>query len=144
MKLGYKKLDPRAYAPERGSLDASGADLRALSNVVIPAGQTVLVKTGIAFDIPTGYEVQVRARSGLSLKTGLRVANGIGTVDKDYQGDCGVIIHNTSQDDYIIAAGDRIAQAVLCPVIIPDLVEIEGFQEVTSRGTSGFGSTGKN
>lgn len=143
MILRFKTLHIDAIEPTRGSKKASGMDLYALQDTDIPANSTIIVKTGIAFDIPEGYEIQVRARSGLSYKTGLRLANGIGTVDQDYQGDCSVIFHNTSDSDYMISKGDRIAQAVLCPVVIPELVETFSFNIQTDRGESGFGSTGE-
>jgi dUTP pyrophosphatase len=142
MKLGVVKLREDAIVPTRGSKDASGLDLSAVEDVLIPAGKTLQVKTGIAFDIPAGFEIQVRPRSGLSLKTGLRLANSVGTVDKDYQGDCSALIWNTSQEDYLVKRGDRIAQAVLAPVVILEPELMDGFTKDTDRGTSGFGSTG--
>ena len=142
MKLKVKKLRPDAIIPTRGSAKASGLDLYAVQNYVINPGETVRVETGIAFGIPDGHEVQVRPRSGLSLKTGLRVANSPGTVDADYTGDCSVILHNTSNIHVGISRGDRVGQAVLCPVIIPELEEVEDLSE-TARGAAGFGSTGK-
>jgi dUTP pyrophosphatase len=93
-------------------------------------------------DIPEGYEIQVRPRSGLSAKTSLRIANSIGTVDQDYQGDVSVIIWNASDSIAVIKAGDRIAQAVLCPVVLPQVEEVSSFNSLTNRGTNGFGSTG--
>lgn len=142
MKLKVMKLNPEAIIPTRGSDKASGLDLYALEDIKIYAGDTVLAKTGIAFGIPDGYEIQVRPRSGLSLKTPLRVANTPGTVDADYTGECCVLIwHAGTNGPYHIKKGDRIAQAVLCPVILPELVEVDSL-EITERGASGFGSTG--
>jgi dUTP pyrophosphatase len=110
-------------------------------------GETKLVRTGIAFQIPEGYEIQVRSRSGLSLKSPLMVKNSPGTVDQDYLGECSVIMHlmsnNTGEIGLFIEKGDRIAQAVLCPVTLPDLVEVADFDVDTERGSGGFGSTGK-
>lgn len=143
MSLKYKKLHPDAIDPKRGSAKASGLDLSALEDTTIPAGKRVAVKTGIAFQIPDGMEIQVRPRSGLSLKTDLLIPNSPGTVDQDYTGDCSVILFNTSPTvDYVIKRGERIGQAVLCPVVImePELVE-EIVQH--DRGQAGFGSTGK-
>jgi dUTP pyrophosphatase len=158
MKLQVKKLDPTAIIPTRGSVKASGLDLYALEDTEILPGETKIVKTGVAFGIPEGFEIQVRPRSGLSLKTPLRVANTPGTVDADYTGECCVIMTNTAPEadhnklcDYdtpvnantqLIKRGDRIAQAVLCPVTIPELEEVEELGQ-TDRGTGGFGSTGK-
>lgn len=151
-KLKVKKLSEDAIIPTRGSEKASGLDLYALEDTTILPGETKLVRTGIAFQIPEGYEVQVRARSGLSLKTGFRVANGIGTVDQDYLGECCVIGWNsnlTPLDDTSITygsiqfkKGDRIAQAILCPVVLPELEEVTEFNVETERSTGGFGSTG--
>jgi dUTP pyrophosphatase len=138
--LKVKKLNPNAVIPTRGSEKASGLDLSALENYTINANTTTLVQTGIAFGIPEGYEIQVRPRSGLSLKTGLRVANAPGTVDKDFTGECCVILWNTTGKDIKILKGDRIAQAVLCPVILPDVVIVDSLEE-TKRGENGFGST---
>lgn len=143
MKLRYKKLDPNAIIPMRGSAKASGLDLSALADTTIPAGKRVAVKTGIAFEIPEGYEIQVRPRSGLSLKTDLLIPNAPGTVDQDYTGDCSVILFNTSPYiDYVVKRGERIGQAVLCPVLI---LEPEEATDITThdRGAAGFGSTGK-
>lgn len=144
MKLKVKKLRPDAILPTRGSEKASGLDLYAVQDYQIPAGGTVRVETGVAFGIPDGHEIQVRPRSGLSLKTNLRVANSPGTVDADYTGDCSVILHNVSNiPGYAeIKRGDRVGQAVLCPVIIPELEEVEDLT-ATARGAAGFGSTGK-
>jgi dUTP pyrophosphatase len=142
MKLKFKKLRPDAITPTRGSAKASGLDLYAIEDYTIPFGKTVRVEVGIAFGIPEGYEIQVRPRSGLSLKTDLRVANTPGTVDADYTGDCSVILHNTGGRTYEVKRGDRVGQAVLCPVVIPELEEVEELSS-TARGASGFGSTGR-
>lgn len=142
MKLKVKKLRPDAIIPTRGSEKASGLDLYAVQDYMIISTCTVRVETGIAFGIPDGHEIQVRPRSGLSFKTGLRVVNTPGTVDADYTGDCSVLLQNTSQKDIEIKRGDRVGQAVLCPVVIPELEEVEDLSE-TARGAAGFGSTGK-
>lgn len=142
IKLKVIKLHPDATIPTRGSTTASGLDLSSLTDNIILPWETKLVKTGIAFDIPSGYEVQVRARSGLSLKTPLRVANGIGTIDQDYQGDVSVIMWNASDSIQVIQAGERIAQAVLCPVVLPKVEEVISFESETVRSSNGFGSTG--
>jgi dUTP pyrophosphatase len=152
MKLQVKKLVENAIIPTRGSAKASGLDLYALEDVQIKSQETKLIKTGIAFGIPDGYEIQVRPRSGLSLKTSLRVANSPGTVDADYTGECAVIMTNThvpvftgnivEKETQFIKRGDRIAQAVLVPVVIPELEEVTELGD-TARGAGGFGSTGK-
>jgi dUTP pyrophosphatase len=142
MKLKVKKLRPDAILPTRGSEKASGLDLYAIQDTVIPFGKVIRVETGIAFGIPEGHEIQVRPRSGNSLKTTLLVANSPGTVDADYTGDCSVILRNVGEMDHEVKRGDRIGQAVLCPVIIPELEEVDDLS-ATARGSAGFGSTGK-
>lgn len=141
MILKYKKCREDAIVPTRGSAQASGLDLYAVEDTYIDNGVTQLVKTGITFVIPEGYEIQVRPRSGLSLKTRLRIPNAPGTVDADYTGECCVIMENVDSEGYQIRRGDRIAQAVLCPVVLPDLEEVTELDE-TERGAGGFGSTG--
>lgn len=142
MKLKIKKLREDAIIPTRSNPDDSGLDLYALESVLIYAGETLLVRTGIAFGIPEGFEIQVRPRSGLSLKSPLRIANSPGTVDRSYIGECCVIMTNTGNSGVCIQRGDRIAQAVLCPVIIPEVEEVDELSP-TVRGDAGFGSTGK-
>lgn len=149
MELKVKKLHPDAIIPTRANPTDSGMDLYSLEDVVLKPGETKLIKTGITFEIPVGYEIQVRPRSGMSLKTKFRIANAPGTVDQSYRGDISIIGVNTgnplsSRDGLIeIKKGDRVAQAVLCPVIIPQLVEVKEFDNQTIRGANGFGSTGK-
>lgn len=144
MELKFKRLVSDAFVPTRGSPMASGFDLYALANYTIGAsGKTTQVKTGVAFQIPEGYEIQVRPRSGLSLKTGLRIANSPGTVDQDYQGECSVLMYSADGKEYEIQRGERIAQAVLVPVVLPELIEVSEFDTQTDRGANGFGSTGK-
>ncbi len=155
MKLKIKKLHPDAIIPIRGSEKASGLDLYALEDVTLYAGDTKIIRTGIVFGIPEGYEVQVRPRSGLSLNSGLIVKNAPGTIDQDYTGECGVIMHllvRTTADDsgnimadvshsHTIKKGSRIAQAVLCPVVLAEIEETDDLGE-TARGSGAFGSTG--
>lgn len=146
MKLGIYKLEANAIIPTYGSNEASGMDMYVLQDTEIPAGETVLVRTGIVFNIPIGYEIQIRPRSGVSLKTPLRVANAPGTVDSDYTGECNIILTNYSELDIIVNRGDRIAQAVLCPVIRAEpeiLLTHPSITKQTQRGQNGFGSTGK-
>lgn len=148
MKIKIKKLHEDAIVPKYQTNGASGFDLHSLEDFVIKPGETKLVKTGLAISVGSGYELQVRARSGLSLKTSLRIANGIGTVDSDYLGDVSVIAWNCASyedgvnSDVIIKKGDRIAQGVICPVIQAD-IEVVEYLENTQRGSGGFGSTGK-
>lgn len=141
LPIKIKKLHVNATIPTYGSKGASGADLYALHDAVIEPGATVRVETGIAFELPAGFEIQVRPRSGLSLKTGLRVANAPGTVDSDYTGDCSVILTNTGTEPYNVTSGDRVGQAVLCPVFQMELFESSELKD-TERGEKGWGSTG--
>lgn len=131
------------FLPTYATEEAAGADLRAnLSNpLVIAPGKTALVPTGLRFAIPTGYEIQVRPRSGLALKSGITVLNTPGTIDSDYRGEVGVILINHSAVDFTVQPGMRIAQAILSPVIRARFVVREALCE-TSRGAGGFGHTG--
>jgi len=124
----------------------SGFDLRAFveEEILIKPGQRKLIPTGLYFDIPEGYELQVRSRSGLSLNKGVVVLNSPGTVDKNYTGMVQVILINHGQEDFYVLNGDRIAQGVIAPRIsteIGRLVKVESIGD-TTRGEGGFGSTG--
>jgi dUTP pyrophosphatase len=122
----------------------SGFDLRSTEDVYISAGDRKLVPTGLSFDIPEGYEIQVRSKSGLALKQGLMVLNSPGTIDSGYNSEIKVILFNTSKEDVKIEKGQKIAQAVLCPVVNGkwvDLVKVNIIKE-KDRNSNGFGSTG--
>lgn len=139
-------FDKSLKTPSYETKDAAGADIRACldgENLVIKPFERVLIPTGLAFEIPSGYEIQVRPRSGLSLKTGLMVVNSPGTVDADYRGELKVIMANISDKNEIINHGDRVAQLVFSPVTQARFLQAESLS-VTERGTGGFGSTGKN
>lgn len=129
--------------PEYATSGSAGCDIRSNEDVVIFAYQTKLVHTGIHIKVPEGFECQVRPRSGLSLKTGLRVANSPGTIDSDYRGEVCIIVHNTSAYNMSISKGDRIAQLVFCPVYQAKFIQVDELDK-TDRGSGGFGSTGKN
>ena len=122
---------------------SAGMDIRANIKEPITLGslERVLVPTGIKMEIPMGYEVQVRPRSGLALKHGISMANTPGTIDSDYRGEIGVIMINLSKEDFVINPGERIAQLVLGKVYQMDLVE--GELSATERGEGGFGHTGR-
>ena len=140
--LKVKKLHPSANLPKRGRPKSSGLDLEALSTHKLKPGESAKVSTGLAFVIPEGYEVQIRPRSGLSAKTSLRISNAPGTIDQDFQGEICVLVDNISRtESFIIARGDRIAQAVLCPVELCDVKEVKELGEKTQRSDGGFGST---
>jgi dUTP pyrophosphatase len=116
-------------------------DVCAIEMARINAGATRLMSTGLAFEVPKGFELQVRPRSGLAAKFGLTVLNSPGTIDSDYRGELKVLLINLGDSDMIITAGDRIAQLVLAPVVTAKLVEVNELSE-TVRGAGGFGSTG--
>lgn len=143
-KVKFKKLNDAALLPVYATEEAAGFDFYAVEDIVIPAGETRIVKTGLACELPAGYEMQIRPRSGLSAKTGLRIANAPGTIDSDYRGEIGIIVWNTESKDYEVEKGTRIAQGVVAKVERLDLVEIVGEDELssTARGAGGFGHTG--
>lgn len=139
-----KKLHPDAVVPTYGTDGAAGFDFYALEDVVLQSGETKLIKTGLAMAIPEGYEIQVRPRSGTSLKSQFRIANSPGTIDSDYRGECCVIgsFYGKAGESYSINKGDRIAQGVLSEVPQANFQLVEDLNE-TDRGAGGFGSTGK-
>ena len=130
--------------PEYAYESDSGFDLRSTEECWINANNRVLIPTGLRFDIPDGYEIQVRSKSGLALNQGLMVLNSPGTVDSGYQGEIKVIMFNTTNEKIKIEKGQKIAQAVLCPVLNGkwvDLIKVEEIGE-KDRNNNGFGSTG--
>jgi len=129
-----------AQIPQYQTKGASGFDFHSIEEIEIKPKQTVLIPTGLAFKIPEGYEMQIRPRSGVSFKTGLRVVNSPGTLDSDYTGEAKIIMQNTGDETFLINFGDRIAQGVICPVIQVKFDETENLEE-TERGEKGFGST---
>ena len=138
--------DENVALPTYESAGAAGADVRAnlpdRGVVVLQPGARALVATGLRIDIPDGFEVQIRPRSGLALKHGITLPNAPGTIDSDYRGPLGVIVMNGGQEAFEIAHGDRIAQMVVAPVVQARF-ELVGDLSTTSRGTGGFGSTGR-
>jgi len=133
--------------PSYETAGAAGADLRAnlpdRDTVVLLPGARTLVPTGLRVEIPQGYEVQIRPRSGLALKHGITLPNAPGTIDSDYRGPLGVILMNAGQEVFEIAHGDRIAQMVVAPVLQARFELGEALSD-TARGSGGFGSTGQN
>ena len=138
-----RRLHPSARLPEYKSDDAAGADLYAClgEETMVPPFGVCLVPTGIAVEIPQGYQGEVRARSGLALKEGLFVLNGPGTIDSDYRGEVKVILANFSSEARTIHPFDRIAQLVIMPVVRVRFSESKLTE--TARLDDGFGSTGK-
>lgn len=155
MKIGFKKVHPDAKIPTYAHPGDAGMDVYAVEDVSLALYRPTLVQTGLVADIPDGYEIQVRPRSGLALK-GVTVVNGPGTVDSSYRGPIGVIlmfVNNVYVDSpdgtrvvrksqFEIHKGDRIAQLVLAPVTRCEPVEIAEVSD-TERGAGGFGSTGR-
>ena len=145
VKVNIKKLNENAVIPTYGSQFSAGADLYACNDepIVIKPHQTVLVKTGIALEIPEGYAGLIYARSGIASKRGLAPANKVGVVDSDYRGEVMVALHNHSSIAQEIEPNERIAQLVVTPFLKVDFCETDELSD-TVRGAGGFGSTGKN
>ena len=141
MVLKIKKLDNEAIIPNYQTKGAAGFDLHSIEDVLLNPGERKLIKTGLAFEIEDGYEVQIRPRSGLAYKYGITVLNSPGTIDSDYRGEIKVLLINHSNEAFNIKKGDRIAQGVLAKVIEANIIEVKELN-VTSRGDRGFGSTG--
>jgi dUTP pyrophosphatase len=137
--VSYAKVHSDAILPSYATDGSAGLDLHAIEEGVLAPGGRARVKTGIAIQLPRGYEAQVRPRSGLSYVHG--VAAVVGTVDSDYRGEVCVVLVNSSRDTYHYSRADRIAQLVVSPVARATLVQ--GDLEETTRGTGGFGSTGR-
>ena len=129
--------------PNYETLLSAGMDLRAVleASVTIASLDRVLIKTGLFMALPSGYEAQVRPRSGLAYKKGITVLNAPGTIDADYRGEIGVILVNLSKEDFTIENGDRIAQMVISKYERVHFKEVTTLSE-TERGSGGFGSTG--
>jgi dUTP pyrophosphatase len=141
MQLHVKRLTPTATLPVRATENASCFDVCADLDGVIPPGERMLVKTGLAVAVPLGFEVQVRSRSGLALKQGVAVLNAPGTVDADYRGEVGVILMNHGREPFAFKRGDRVAQIGVYRVEMCAAVEVQVL-ESTARGAGGFGHTG--
>lgn len=131
--------------PSYATEGSSGMDVRAAveGEITIGAGKVALVPTDFSVEIPYGYEIQVRPRSGLAVKHQLGVLNSPGTIDSDYRGEVKIILMNFGEEDYTIKKGDRIAQLVVAKVYLANITESEELAE-SNRGAGGFGHTGKN
>ena len=143
IEVKVKKLHPKAIVPRYMTEHAAGMDLCTVADesVVLAPGERVLLPTGLAMEIPPGYEGQVRPRSGLALKKGIALVNSPGTIDADYRGEIGIIIINHGSEAVEIMPGDRVAQLIVAPVIRAALVEVDGLND-TGRNSGGFGHTG--
>ncbi len=139
----FIKLNEKATTPSYGSKYSAGADLYACegTEVSIAAGETKIIHTGIAMQIPEGLVGLIYARSGIALKRGLAPANKVGVIDSDYRGEIMVALHNHSNETQTIADGERVAQMVIAPFIAVNYQETDSLDD-TDRGEGGFGSTG--
>ena len=139
------KCNPQkgAVIPEYKTQGAAGADVCALidSPVVLHPGKRAIIPTGLFFEIPEGFEIQVRPRSGLAAKNGVTVLNTPGTIDSDYRGELKIILINLGDEDFVINNGERIAQIIISPVTQATFQVTDSLSE-TERGEGGFGSTG--
>ncbi len=143
-QVRIKKLREGAVVPTYGSPYSAGCDLYACpeDDVAIGAGETAMIPTGWAVELPEGFAGLIYARSGLATKSGLAPANKVGVVDCDYRGEICVALHNHGREARTVRRGDRIAQMVITPYLTADFSEAETLSD-TARGEGGFGSTGK-
>jgi len=144
LDLGYVKLKEDAVEPKYNYESDSGFDLHSIEEIVLPPFGRALVPTGLSFDIKDGYEIQVRTKSGLAINQGLMVLNSPGTVDNGYNGEIKVIVMNMNNSNLTINKGQKVAQAVLCPVVNGGWVSLVKQNKIKEkdRNDKGFGSTG--
>lgn len=145
MRLKIMKKKENAIVPTRATEGSAGLDLCACipKDMILKSGQTVLVPTGIAIELPSkDMAAFIFARSGLATKYGITLSNGVGVVDSDYRGEICVGLRNFSANDYLIKKNERIAQMVIMPIFCLPVIEVDHLKE-TVRGECGFGSTGK-
>ena len=144
MILKIKKLNENAVIPEMATSGSAGMDLRACidADVVINPGERALISTGLAIALESNaYVAYIYARSGLAVKSGITLANCVGVIDSDYRGELKVGLVNISDKPFTVSNGERIAQLVIAPVIVPKILEVDELDE-TERAAGGFGSTG--
>lgn len=145
MQLKIKKLSSNAVIPKNATSGSAGMDLYACTNenIVIEPGKRVLVPTGLAIALESAdYVAYIFARSGLAVKSGITLTNCVGVIDSDYRGELKVALINHSDQTYVIKNGERIAQLVISPVIMPEINVVDELDQ-TERASGGFGSTGK-
>jgi dUTP pyrophosphatase len=140
MNINIQTLHSDAIIPKAAHEHDAGVDLHAIEDYELQAGERKLFKTGLAIELPVGYVALIWPRSGLSYKRGIDVLAGV--IDAGYRGDCGVILLNTGEIPCIIKKGERIAQLLIQPIVLPHFIEVEELNE-TIRGDGGFGSSGK-
>lgn len=138
----FKGLD----IPKYESIGAAGLDIRAAIDedkpITLKPGERKLIPSGLKMEIPLGYEVQVRPRSGLAFKHGISLVNTPGTIDSDYRGEVSTLMINLGQEDFLITRGERVAQWVIAPVVQTSFTMVDELSD-TERGAGGYGSTGK-
>lgn len=139
--LKIKKLHDDAIIPNFAHKGDAGMDLYSIEEVVIPASESKLIKTGISIALPKNTEAQVRPRSGLALKHSVTVLNTPGTIDEGYRGEIGVILINHGKEDFTVDKNMKIAQMVVKPIYDINILEVSDLDD-TERGNGGFGSTG--
>lgn len=137
--LSFKRLDPNAVLPTRGSLHAAGLDIYSLEDLTIPPGDRVLARTGLAVAIPEGYYGRLAPRSGLATKQGLDTLAGV--IDADYRGEILCLLYNAGAETILAAAQSKICQLIIEKIITPEAVWADDISD-TERGSGGFGSTG--
>ena len=142
VKIKIKKIHPDAIIPKYAHKGDSGMDVYSVEEFELKTLERKLVKTGLSFEIPIGYEIQTRPKSGLAIKYGITIVNAPGTIDSCYRGELGIILMNTDKETYLIKKGEKIAQIVLQKVEEMEFIETENLDS-TSRGDKGFGSTGQ-
>ena len=144
IKVQIKKLDPDVEIPEYKTTGSSGVDLKAFikNKVIIKPFKSIIIPTGLSIAVPENCEVQIRPRSGLAANSSISILNTPGTIDSDYRGEIKVIIYNHGNKEFFVNNGDRIAQMILMPVFKFKFEEVD-ILSTTTRGSGGFGSTGK-
>lgn len=140
--MGVKRLHPDAILPVYACAGDSGFDLHCLEDTLLAPEQTAIIRTGLAFQIPEGFEMQIRMRSGSALKLPLFLPNAPGTIDSGYRGEVGIIVRNLGREPCMLRKGQRIAQGVIVPVARAEIVEMD-FLDESIRGEKGFGSSGE-
>mgnify|MGYP004659187837 FL=1 len=145
MSIKFILLSENAKLPTRATPCSSGLDLYSPETTIIKSKTKKIIDLEIKCIIPSGYDVQIRSRSGLAYNNSIFVLNSPGTIDQDYTGNIKIILFNLSNEDYIINKHDRIAQIVICPIIMPNIEQVESYTtDITNkRKENGFGSTGK-
>ncbi len=143
--LKVKLIREGAQLPKRETPGSAGHDLRACieEDLIIPAGEGVRLPTGIAIEMESAeYVAIIASRSSMAYKYGISMGNGIGVIDSDYRGEISVFLRNNSDVDFVVHPGDRVAQLLLMPVALPEIIEADELSD-TERGAGGFGSTGR-